>query len=72
MPRHFESVTEDMKGEMISAVGGIMCGPDAGKHIAVIRKDFDAGFDHVYIHQIGANQTEFIKFAQAELLPEFA
>ena len=71
LPRHFESVTEDMNEEMMSSAGAVPCGPDAGKHIAAIRKYFDAGFDHVYIHQIGANQGEFLKFAQAELLPEF-
>lgn len=71
LPRHFESVTEDMNEEMMSSAGAVSCGPDAGKHIAAIRKYFDAGFDHVYIHQIGANQVEFIKFAEAELLPEF-
>ena len=72
LPRQFESVTEEMNEEAMSTAGGITCGPDAGKHIAAIRKYFDTGFDHVYIHQIGANQAEFIKFAQAELLPEFA
>lgn len=72
LPRHFESVTEDMNEDMISSAGGITCGPDAGKHLAAIRKYFDAGFDRVYVHQIGANQTEFIKFAQSELLPECA
>lgn len=38
LPRHFESVTEDMNEESISPAGGITCGPDAGKHIAAIRK----------------------------------
>ena len=29
----------------------------------------DAGYDHVYIHQIGPDQAGFIKFAEGELLP---
>jgi coenzyme F420-dependent glucose-6-phosphate dehydrogenase len=72
LPRNFEEVTEDMAQEMISSVGGISCGPSAEKHIASIRKYRDAGYDHVFIHQIGPNQYDFLKFAQSELLPEFA
>jgi hypothetical protein len=30
----------------------------------------DAGFTHVYIHQIGENQDEFADFAQRELMPK--
>jgi coenzyme F420-dependent glucose-6-phosphate dehydrogenase len=71
LPRHFEQITEDMSQEMISSIGGVSCGPDAGKHIAAIRKYVEAGFDHIYVHQIGPNQADFIKFAQSELLPVF-
>ena len=71
LPRHFEQVTEDMPATMMSSSGGITCGPSAKIHIAAIQKFVDAGFDHVYIHQIGRNQEEFIRFAKAEILPEF-
>jgi coenzyme F420-dependent glucose-6-phosphate dehydrogenase len=70
LPRHFEEVTEDMSATMMTSSGQITCGPSAEKHLAAIRKFVEAGFDHVYIHQIGPQQMEFIKFAQAELLPE--
>jgi coenzyme F420-dependent glucose-6-phosphate dehydrogenase len=72
LPRHFEQLTEDMPSTMISSSGGITCGPSAKVHIAAIQKFIDAGFDHVYIHQIGHEQEEFIRFAKAEILPEFA
>jgi coenzyme F420-dependent glucose-6-phosphate dehydrogenase len=71
LPRHFEQLTEDMPSAMISSSGGITCGPSAKIHIAAIQRFVDAGFDHVYIHQIGRNQEEFIHFAEAEILPEF-
>jgi len=29
----------------------------------------DAGFDHVFIHQVGPRQEEFLKFSGKELLP---
>ena len=70
LPRYFEEVTEDMGAEMMTSSGQITCGPAAEKHLAAIKKFVEAGFDHVYIHQIGPQQMEFIKFAQAELLPE--
>jgi hypothetical protein len=27
----------------------------------------DAGFDHVYIHQVGRDQESFLRFARSEL-----
>ena len=29
----------------------------------------DAGYDHVYFHQIGPDQEGFLRFAERELLP---
>ena len=29
----------------------------------------DAGFDHVFLHQVGPRQEEFLAFAKDELLP---
>ena len=57
------SVTEDQVAEIVP------CGPDAARHLAKIADYVDAGYDHVYIHQIGPDQTGFIKFAEGELLP---
>ena len=45
-------------------------GPDPEPYLEQIRKYADAGFTHVYIHQIGANQDEFLEFAARELLPK--
>ena len=38
-------------------------------HLAKIRAYLDAGFDRVYIHQVGPDQTGFLDFARRELLP---
>ena len=66
---HFDEmvsvVTEDMVAEAIP------CGPDASKTIEQIQKFVDAGFDHVYIHQIGSNQEGFFDWASREILPQF-
>jgi G6PDH family F420-dependent oxidoreductase len=45
-------------------------GPDPQPYLEQIRKYDDAGFTHVYIHQIGSNQDEFLEFARRELFPK--
>ncbi|HEX6399874.1 MAG TPA: TIGR03557 family F420-dependent LLM class oxidoreductase [Actinomycetota bacterium] len=67
LPSSFESiaklVTEDQVAEQIS------CGPDPEVHLAKVQPFLDAGFDHVYLHQIGPDQAGFLRFAERELLP---
>ena len=67
LPSSFESlaeiVTEDQVAEQIA------CGPDPDVHIAKIQPFIDAGFDHVYIHDVGPDQAGFLTFAEKELLP---
>ncbi len=69
-PAHFEQaaqlVTEDKIAETI------VCGPDPQRHIEQIQKYADAGYDHIYIHQVGPDQAGFINFYQREILPRFA
>jgi len=66
-PAHFEelakSVTEDQVAELVP------CGPDVERHVEKITGYLDAGFDQVYVHQVGPDQAGFIKFAEGELLP---
>jgi coenzyme F420-dependent glucose-6-phosphate dehydrogenase len=69
VPAHFEEaakgVTEEDMGE------AIVCGNDPKKHLAAIQEYIDAGFDHIYIHQIGPDQDGFFKFYQEQILPTF-
>jgi coenzyme F420-dependent glucose-6-phosphate dehydrogenase len=58
-------VTEDMVADAIP------CGPDPEVHIAAIRRYLDAGYDHVYLHQVGPDQRGFIEYAARELMPAF-
>ena len=70
MPAHFEQasqlVTEDMVAESIS------CGPDPDKHAAAVHRYIDAGFDEIYINQVGPDQQGFFKFFERELRPLLA
>ena len=44
-------------------------GPDPAPYLDLIRRYEQAGFTHVFIHQIGDNQDEFAQFAARELMP---
>jgi coenzyme F420-dependent glucose-6-phosphate dehydrogenase len=50
----------------------IVVGPDPGNYLAKIDEYAQAGFDHVYIHQVGPDQAGFIRFAEREILPRYA
>ena len=50
----------------------IVCGPDPEKHVAGIREFANAGFDHVYVHQVGPDQDGFLEFYEREILGEAA
>jgi G6PDH family F420-dependent oxidoreductase len=69
-PRHFEQlqelVTEDMVREKV------VCGDDADQHVAVLKSFADAGFDRVYVNQIGPDQQGFFDFYRTKVLPQLA
>ncbi|MFF4415820.1 LLM class F420-dependent oxidoreductase [Streptosporangium sp. NPDC001559] len=68
LPRHFAQLAE-MVGED-DAVASSPCGPDPRRHLAAIRQYVDAGFDEVYVNQIGPDQDAFFDFYAAKVLPE--
>jgi G6PDH family F420-dependent oxidoreductase len=70
LPSHFEQasqlVTEDKLAEVIA------CGPDPERHLESIRQYLDAGFDEVYVSQIGKDQAGFFEFYRRELAPRLS
>jgi G6PDH family F420-dependent oxidoreductase len=66
LPRHFEQAAETLTPEQVAEV--IVCGPDPEKHRKAIAKYEDAGFDHVYVHQVGPDQDGFLRFYEQEIL----
>ncbi|OBI45546.1 LLM class F420-dependent oxidoreductase [Mycobacterium kyorinense] len=50
----------------------VPCGPDAKPYIERIREFAAAGFDEVYLQQIGPDQDRFFDFWESEIAPEFA
>ena len=69
LPSHFEQAAEMVDQESIAKV--ITCGPDPERHLQAIQEYVDAGFDRVYVHQVGADQVGFMRFYEREILPTF-
>jgi coenzyme F420-dependent glucose-6-phosphate dehydrogenase len=69
-PRDFEALAEMVTEEDVAKE--IVCGPDVEMHVASVRKYIDAGYDHVYLHQVGPDQEGFLDFVATELLPALA
>jgi coenzyme F420-dependent glucose-6-phosphate dehydrogenase len=67
LPSHFEDASDWADEDAIA--GSVVCGPDPERHVEGILEFVDAGYDHVYFHQVGPEQEGFIRFAEAELLP---
>jgi G6PDH family F420-dependent oxidoreductase len=66
---HFEQAAKMVTKDMVAEA--VICGPDPNRHQEQIQKFVDAGFDHVYIHQVGHDQEGFFNFYQRQILPAF-
>jgi coenzyme F420-dependent glucose-6-phosphate dehydrogenase len=69
-PAEFEAVAKLVTEEAVGS--SLVCGPDPDKYMAKIRSFAEAGFDHVYIHQVGPDQEGFFRFYEREILPKAA
>ncbi|WP_199433295.1 TIGR03557 family F420-dependent LLM class oxidoreductase [Qaidamihabitans albus] len=66
-PRDFEMaagvVSEDMVREKFT------CGPDPARHLEQVRQYVDAGFDEIYVQQMGEEQDKFFDAWAEHVLP---
>lgn len=70
LPSHFEQAAAMVsEGDITEAIA---CGPDPDTHIQKIEAYRDAGFDHIYLHQVGPDQQGFMRFYERTLAPELA
>jgi coenzyme F420-dependent glucose-6-phosphate dehydrogenase len=67
-PADFEATAKLVDEDAVAS--SIVCGPDPEKYLAQIKSFTDAGFDHVYIHQVGPDQEGFFRFYERELAPK--
>ncbi|MDQ1625695.1 MAG: hypothetical protein QOJ49_1193 [Actinomycetota bacterium] len=66
-PEHFEQASSIVTEEM--AAKGTPCGDDVTEHLTAVKAYVDAGFDEVYVNQIGPDQQGFFDFYRDEVLP---
>jgi hypothetical protein len=52
---HYEAVAELVREEDVAE--SVVCGPDPERHLDQIRAFEQAGFDHVFVHQIGPTRA---------------
>lgn len=65
LPLHYQQAAELVTPEDVAEA--VVCGPDPERHRQAIDEFDEAGFDHVYIHQVGPDQESFFRFARNEL-----
>ncbi len=67
MPSHFAQASAHVTEEMIA--DAVPCGPDPKVHAAALQRYLDAGFDEIYLNQIGTDLDGFLRFFDAEVRP---
>jgi G6PDH family F420-dependent oxidoreductase len=66
-PSIFDSLATLVREEDVASQ--IVCFTEPGPCIEAIKKYEKAGFDHIYLHQVGHKQAEFIDYIQTDLAP---
>jgi G6PDH family F420-dependent oxidoreductase len=68
-PQHFEQASQLVTEKMIAE--GTPCGPDLEHHVQALREYAEAGFDEVYVQQIGPDQDAFFDAYREHVLRRF-
>ncbi|MCL7419194.1 MAG: LLM class F420-dependent oxidoreductase, partial [Halalkalicoccus sp.] len=69
-PAHFEQAAEMVDREDV-ADSATPLGPDPKPFVESVEACLDAGYDHVYFHQIGPDQEGFFEFYEENIEGEF-
>ncbi|RKS73961.1 G6PDH family F420-dependent oxidoreductase [Motilibacter peucedani] len=67
-PKQFEQVSELVTEDMVRE--NTVCGNDLDEHLEQFRTFADAGFDEVYVSNIGPEWEGFFSFYEKEVLPK--
>jgi len=70
LPAHFEELALAVGEEDVAKA--ILCSPDPELHADKIGEYFRAGYDQVFVHQVGADQEGFSRFYQREVFPRLS
>lgn len=69
LPSHFAEASGNLTVDEIQ--DSVVCGPDPSRHVDAIRDFVDAGFSHVFVHQVGPPSEGFFDFYESEVMPAF-
>ena len=69
-PAHFEQASQLVTPEMVAET--VPCGPDPERHLASITQYLEAGFDEIYVNQIGPDLGGYLKFFNDEIQPRLS
>jgi coenzyme F420-dependent glucose-6-phosphate dehydrogenase len=67
IPEHYEAAAHLLDEDDVAET--VICGPDPQRHLEAIREYDDAGYTHVYVHQVGRDQDSLFRFYANEILP---
>src|SRR5690606_31456464 len=67
-PQHFEQVSELVAKE--STASSVACGPDLEKHLESLQPAIDAGFEELYVSNMGRHYREMLTAYGEKGLPE--
>jgi probable non-F420 flavinoid oxidoreductase len=67
---HFDEVSRDVPAERVAEYVNISA--DLGRHAALLRQYAELGFDRIYLHHVGKEQSAFIDAFGAKVLPQLA
>jgi G6PDH family F420-dependent oxidoreductase len=68
-PAHFEQACELVTEELVAEA--IPCGPDLERQIESFERYAEAGFDELYVQQVGGASEAFFELYANEVLPRF-
>ena len=66
-PRHFEQAAELVTEQQVA--DAVPCGDDVNEHMEAVHAYADAGFDQVFVNQIGPQYHGFFDFYREHVLP---
>jgi G6PDH family F420-dependent oxidoreductase len=64
-PSHFEQAAELVTEDDVASK--VVCGPAVERYVEQVQAYADAGYTHVYLHQVGRDQDGFFDFCRREL-----
>jgi coenzyme F420-dependent glucose-6-phosphate dehydrogenase len=67
LPKDFEQLVEGRDPDELDDT--LTLGPDPEEYLEQIKEYDQAGYTHIYFHQIGPDQDGFLEFAKSEVFP---